>query len=499
MTEHAMEREAKFDVADDFQKSQLGRVTDASTVKLVARYWDTPDHRLLRWGHTLRHRQASDGSEDGWTLKLGAPPEPSGGTGAVLDREEINEPGPPDAPPAGLSALIVGIVRGASVRPIATIETLRDVELLATDGASSSSVEVSDDRVTSVIDNKPGPTFRQIEIEMQGAGSEDLLTEVSERLIRAGAAATSSTKLERVLGRRAEPEVDVPALRRGSRLDALTRYAFARSVVALMRHDPTIRASRDPETVHDARVATRRLRSDLKTLEPILDQVERFRVELRWLGELLGGVRDLDVLIERVQARVRELPEHDRRGSAPILAALRNDRRRRHLRLLDGLRSARYLDLLDDLIEAGRRPPLQRPWDAQRRARPVLRKVIRTAWRRTARAVDRLGDAPSHIALHEIRKRSKRARYAAELGRDVFGKPAGRLADRLADVQDALGALQDTVVAEERLRSLRLASESVFVAGMLVCRERDERADARRRWPRRWTAASKKRLRRWLA
>jgi hypothetical protein len=34
---------------------------------------------------------------------------------------------------------------------------------------------------------------------------------------------------------------------------------------------------------------------------------------------------------------------------------------------------------------------------------------------------------------------------------------------------------------------------------MLVCRERDERADARRRWPRRWKAASKKRLRRWLA
>ena len=499
MAEHATEREAKFDVADDFQKSQLGRVTEASTVKLVAHYWDTPDHLLLRWGHTLRHRQASDRSEDGWTLKLGAPPEPSGGTGAVLDREEINEPGPPDAPPAGLSALIVGIVRAASVRPIATIETLRDVELLATDGASSGSVEVSDDRVASVVEGKPGPTFRQIEIEMQGAGSEELLAEVSERLIRAGAIPTSATKLEKVLGHRPEPEIVVPALRRGSQLDVLTRYAFARSVVALMRHDPKIRGSRDPETVHDARVATRRLRSDLKTLEPILGPVERFREELRWLGELLGGVRDLDVLIERLGARARELPDRDRRSMAPILAALRNDRRRRRLRLLDGLRSERYLNLLDDLIEASRRLPLQRPSDAQRRARPVLRTVIRKAWRRTTRAVERLGEAPPDAALHEIRKRAKRARYAAELGRDVFGKPAGRFAGRLADVQEGLGELQDTVVAEERLRSLRLPSESVFVAGMLVCRERDERVEARDRWPRLWETARKKRLRRWLA
>jgi CHAD domain-containing protein len=66
-------------------------------------------------------------------------------------------------------------------------------------------------------------------------------------------------------------------------------------------------------------------------------------------------------------------------------------------------------------------------------------------------------------------------------------------------VQDGLGELQDTVVAEERLRSLRLSSESAFVAGMLVCRERDERVEARDGWPRVWKAASKKRLRRWLS
>src|SRR5207247_5431732 len=94
MPEHAMEREAKLDVADGFRKPPLGHVAQASTVKLVAGYWDTGDRRLLRWGHTLRHREASDGSEDGWTLKLGAPPgPPSRGTDAELAREELKERG----------------------------------------------------------------------------------------------------------------------------------------------------------------------------------------------------------------------------------------------------------------------------------------------------------------------------------------------------------------------------------------------------------------------
>ena len=61
---------------------------------------------------------------------------------------------------------------------------------------------------------------------------------------------------------------------------------------------------------------------------------------------------------------------------------------------------------------------------------------------------------PSDESLHEVRKRAKRARYAAELGRGLFGKPARRLAKRLERIQDELGELQDTVVAEEYLASL---------------------------------------------
>ena len=489
MTDHPSEREAKFEVPDDFDLPPLGRAVDRSSMKLDARYWDTADHRLLRWGHTFRYRHASDGSEDGWTLKLGAPPG-APAAGAVLDRQELDEPGPPDEPPARLAAIVLGTVRGAPLRPISTIETERAVLHVGI-------VEVSDDRVSSWVDGTPGPSFRQIEIEAKGPGSGALLADLSDRLIRTGAKATTATKLQTVLGVEPEPEVVVPPLRSKSRVDVLVRYALARSVTRLIREDPKIRASAEADPVHDARVATRRLRSDLKTLEPYVAPVEGLRQELGWLGGLLGAVRDLDVLIERMDARIRELSGPDRAAAAPILAKLKDDHDRRRSELLDGVDSARYLTLLGELIEASRTPPLKRSTD-RRRARGVLRTVTRKAWRRTARAVDRLESSPPDAALHEIRKRAKRARYAAELGREVFGKPAMRLAERLADVQDELGALQDTVVAEERLRSLRLPSASAFVAGMLACSERAARAGARGRWWGAWKAARSKRLRRWL-
>jgi CHAD domain-containing protein len=490
MPHRSRARQATFEVADDFELPFPGEVAGRSSVKLSANYWDTADHRLLRWGQTLRHRHASDGSKDGWTLTIGTPPGVHG-AGVVLDRWELDEPGPPDGPPARLAGLVLGIVRGAPLEPVATIETEREKRLIG-------GVEVSDDRVASSIDGIPGPSFRRIELEVKGSGAGRLLRELSDRLIGAGAKPTTASKLEMALGGQPEPEVAVPRLRPRSHLDTLVGYALSRSVIRLVSEDPKIRASSDADPVHDARVATRRLRSDLKTLEPYLSPVEGLRTELGWLGGLLGEVRDLDVLIERMRARIAGLPNADQTAAAAILARFGDDRHRRRGELLDGLSSDRYRALVDELIEAARRPPVADPSD-DRRARSVLRRVTRKAWRRTARAADRLGRSSPDAALHEVRKRAKRARYAAELGRDVFGKRAMRLAERLADVQDGLGEVQDTVVAEERLRALRLSSGSAFVAGMLVCGERAARAEARDRWPRLWKAARAKRLRRWFS
>ena len=80
-TTETVELERKFEASDYVRLPEIpgASVIEGSDVRLTATYWDTVHRRLLRWGHTLRHRRASDGSEDRWTLKLALPSRKSKG------------------------------------------------------------------------------------------------------------------------------------------------------------------------------------------------------------------------------------------------------------------------------------------------------------------------------------------------------------------------------------------------------------------------------------
>jgi CHAD domain-containing protein len=215
---------------------------------------------------------------------------------------------------------------------------------------------------------------------------------------------------------------------------------------------------------------------------------------------LLGAVRDLDVLIARIQNRAARSTQVEEEARDSIVSVFRDDRRVRWLELVEALGSARYVNLLETLVMASHEPPVTDEV-SHRRARLIFRKLVRKAWRRTARAVAGLDREPSDAALHEVRKRAKRARYAAEMGRGLIGKPARRLAKRLEQIQDELGELQDTVVAENYLRSLvdrRLSARAAYLAGGIAYEERAAREHVRDRWPALWRSARKKQLRRWL-
>src|SRR5436305_639710 len=79
---------------------------------------------------------------------------------------------------------------------------------------------------------------------------------------------------------------------------------------------------------------------------------------------------------------------------------------------------------------------------------------LRTTTRRAGRA---LRPADADEAYHEVRKRAKRARYAAETVRDALepgaADDAGRFARRARKVQDVLGEHQDAVVAAAEVRA----------------------------------------------
>jgi CHAD domain-containing protein len=495
------QHERTFEATDEIKIPDVAGTStvDRSDVRLTATYWDTVHRRLLRWGHTLSHRRASDGSEDRWTLRLAIPSRKKKGG---PPRAEVHVPGRGLYPPPAIRELVRAVVRRAVLRPITRIITERHrVELAGWEPAER--VELSDDRVSSIVGLHRGPAFRQVEAEAVSPGADGLMEEVSDALIGVGAVPAEASKLSTVLGDEPEPEIILPRSGAGISLRDAVRFAIGSGASRLIAHDPLARIGSDPEAIHQARVATRRLRSDLKTLEPLMDRtaVGRIRDELRWVGELLGSVRDADVLIARVEETGRQQRLEPTATSA-IVTEIEQDRRRSHDELVSALASRRYVALVRELIAAAESPPLAEGLDGDRRAGPRVRKLVRKSWRRVSRAVDQLQTDRNDAALHEIRKRAKRARYAAELAATALEVDAGQLAECLEDMQDVLGELQDAVVADERLTALvrddRITGGAAFAAGKLACTMEQARSEARDRWPAVWKAARAKRLRRGL-
>ena len=279
----------------------------------------------------------------------------------------------------------------------------------------------------------------------------------------------------------------------------VVRAAIAAGVERLMRPDPGVRIGADPEAVHQARVATRRLRSDLRTFRTVLDQswVTATRDELRWVAGALGGVRDGDVLMDRLRRRVVELPAQDGPAAQGLLAKLDAELGQARDALLGVLRSRRYLTLVETLVQGANDPPFTEA--AALPAGAALPRQVRKPWRRLARAVDELPSQPGDVELHHVRVLAKRARYAAEAVAPVAGRAATRFAEAVAGLQGVLGDLHDAVVAQEWLRTAAGRHPTrALVAGEILAQERADAASLRDRWRAVWEKAAGKKLRSWM-
>ncbi|MEU0314865.1 CHAD domain-containing protein [Nocardioides sp. NPDC006273] len=214
-------------------------------------------------------------------------------------------------------------------------------------------------------------------------------------------------------------------------------------VAALHRWGRLVLRDED-DSVHQMRVTVRRLRSALATYRPFLDaeRTEPLRAELKWLGALLGDVRDAEVLRKRLR---RWAAEH---GPGPsgvdaLRAALAERQIQGRARLLPELDGDRYRALIAALA-AGLR------WSEADPGKKALRKRLRRNWRLMAAAADAAANTDDaeerRRQFHEVRKRAKRIRYAAESSREVFGKHAERLAKAAKSIQSTLGDLNDAAV-----------------------------------------------------
>jgi CHAD domain-containing protein len=493
------EREVKLAAAPSFRMPRLDGLADG--VQLVPRepqqlsttYFDTEDLRLARWGVNVRHRVG-----EGWTVKLAAQSD-----GALLVRPEFVFAGNSRRPPAPAVDLVRAFVRSAELRPQARLRTMRrGIELHDAEGRLLA--EVLEDEVTVLEGRRVAARFCELEVEIRDELPPALLDRLVERLQQAGAGAPDTTpKYLRALGARAAqpPEIPLPKLASGATAADVVRRAISASVTRLIEHDPVMRLDADPEGVHQARVATRRIRSDLRTFRSLLDPAwaTALRDELGWLAGILGAVRDGDVMLERTRERAAQLPETSSRGVARVLARLEDDRGSAYVELLATLRGKRYLALLDRLVVAANAPALL--LEADLPAATVLPGLLQGPWRSLSKRAKALGDAPSDDELHALRIRTKRVRYAAEAMAPLVGRRARTFAAAAAALQDVLGTLNDAVVAERWLCEWAHRSRSVhgiFAAGELAGLERASAQRDRRRWKKAWKKLASPKIRSWM-
>ncbi len=485
------ERELKVDVPFHFALPDLSpsgiRLQARPATRLSATYYDTADLRLLRRGITFRHRRgegSGEKQENGWTLKL---PERPGGSGPRLDRTELEWPGPPTTIPDEARALLRGVSHGRSLAPVADMVTSRRRWHLV--GQEGPLAELDDDDVVVTAEGER-LSFRQLEVELTG-GDDDLLDAIAQQLADAGAPpGKAEPKVQRALAARLQgEELNRAPLGRNSTLADVVRAAVRAGLDRLLAHDPGVRLHQDPEFVHQARVATRRLRSDLRTLRAAVEPewVGPTRDELRWLGGLLGDVRDADVLGERLEGRRPLLANAEHPVLDVLIGRLRAQRGEAYDRLDEAMAGERYWAVLDRL-EA---PPVSPSFEP---AASALVPLIEGPWRKLRRQVRAAGAEPSDADLHQIRIRAKQLRYAAEAAAPVLGRPVAQLADAAAGLQTVLGDHHDAVVSEEWLRRATVrvrAKGRLLVAGQLIGFDREDAATGVATWRKSWKAVRK--------
>ena len=515
MTTEHVEVERKYEADDTFSLPDLTGAGGIAAVgrpeeqSLEATYYDTPDLRLLRSRVTLRRR--TGGTDAGWHVKL------PGANGA---RRELHQPAGRAArtAPRAVVAPVLGLLGTAAAGPVATIATRRVVHPLLDEGGRVLA-EVADDSVVgTALATDPGEpatvtSWREVEVELVD-GDEALLEAVAERLAAAGARPSAvPSKLRRVLDGRLPAPAAAPEPERAEdggnggkagkagkksrkaakkKAQATVRTAgevvlaaVAGQLQALRDADLAVRTEQ-PEGVHDLRVACRRLRSILAAFRPVLarEHTDPLRVELQWVGAQLSGARDAEVALSHLRELVAAQPIELVLGS--VAARLQQTEVKDHeagaRRVTRTLTDRRYLRLLDALDALLADPPATElaaaPAPAQLAAAvghtgKRLRRVVEAA--REAEGAER------HHLLHEVRKATKRVRYTAEVAGTEFGDPAAALVACTKEVQDLLGAAQDTVVTRDVAvrvgRAAFAAGENAWTYGRLHALE-EARASA---------------------
>jgi len=479
------------------------RVRDA--VRLHSLYLDTADLTLAAHGVALRLRRQG-GRWEATAKWAGQVDE------AVHERPELTVPldrvptTPFVLPDGPLRVHLVALVAGRPLKPILISDIYRRRFDIAPAGVPDSAqplAELALDRVhlrapTAPAEAPREQAYLEVEVERLHGERRDIrrIAHLLERAFNLTPSKESKFARGLVLVYGSVPAMSDARVLAQDPVEAAAHKIVGRHLRRLRAHDPGARLGEDTEALHNMRVAVRRLRAAVRALAAGLPpRLEKYLAEeLRWLGQITGGVRDLDVQLANLRQYSATLPAGHRAGLVTLRTFMESERARRRTELLAGLDSRRYFNLLlrMEALVLGRSRPRLGDAAAQEAIAGAGRQGIKRALRRLLKRGDQIEGAPTPEDLHALRIRAKRLRYLLEFLDDVIGKPGRRLVKRLVRLQDLLGAYHDAVVAADFVRQYvegpgaELDAAGLLTLGALASAAlrvaEDKRADFQRTW-----------------
>jgi CHAD domain-containing protein len=367
-----------------------------------------------------------------------------------------------------------GPLRGV-LEPVVELRALLPLVHLATDVRELGVVDAADKIVVRIVLERPAVIIasgRRIGLAARARlgpvrGYEDELLDVRGTLEAGlGLVEAERTVLDEAVLAAGEQLGGVSSkidlrLRADQRADAAAAAVLGRLLEVIEANLPGTIADVDSEFLHDFRVAVRRSRAVQRELKGVFPpaQLASHRGELRWLQQVTGPSRDLDVYVLDFDAFRLTVPERFQADLDPLLSVLRGRRLAARRAMVRELRSDRareaisgwgsFIERLESLPEEGR-------VDAARPIGELAGERIVKVYRRMLRMGRAIDASSPPEAYHELRKKGKELRYLLELlAAPVFpGEVVKPMVRSLKSLQDVLGRHQDREVQVATLRSL---------------------------------------------
>jgi triphosphatase len=427
---------------------------------LVAIYFDTPRFSLWRQGIVLRLRR----ERGRWVQTVKGRGALDAGLHRRIEATSRARSAVPDLagiPDTDLRNRVSQIIGAKRLVPIFRVEVLRDTRIVSP--APGSSMEVSIDR-GSVVAGASRVAISEVELELKAGPAWrvfELALAISQRYAARLANRTKAEHGYELAGaiRAAPVRASLGVVRRGMSANEAFRTVCVTCLNHLQANQPGVLRGEDPEYLHQARVALRRLHSGFDAFRRIADS-DAFKSHARSLREFtraLGPARDWDVFAGQTLAPVMEqFPGHAGLASFErACARLRAQANASTGRLFSSRRYQRILLGLGGWLSQGE------CLDARDGAADVREHAAQTLERCHRRVLKRGKKLKSRglRGLHRLRIAAKKLRYAAGFFSPLY--PPRRtqpMHAALNDLQDLLGAINDCASAPEMIEACARAA-----------------------------------------